>query len=86
MNRLLTALAASAFLASGAAFACNDMKVTDGGDGGVPMSSASEPRTAAAEKATEAPLVVKQKQQPVKKTTPAAGKPLPQGALVRTGS
>lgn len=85
MQRLLTILAASAFLASGAAFACNDMKVTDGGDGGVPMSAAPESRIAASDKAPEAPLVVKQKQ-PVKKVAPAAGKPLPQGTLVRTGS
>lgn len=85
MKRLLSALAASALLASGAAIACNDMKVTDGGDGGVPMASASSQRAPAVEKAPEAPLVVKQKQ-PTKKAT-ASGKPLPEGAtLARTGT
>jgi len=85
MNRALAVLAASAFLASGAALACNDMKMSDDGDGGVIASRAPVTPVASAEKATEPPLVVKQKQPVAKKTS--AGKPLPQGAVLsRTGS
>jgi len=87
MNRMLVVLAASAALASGSALACNDMKVTDGGDGGTLASHDHARATPAAttEKATEAPLVVKQKQAPARKTT-ASSKPLPQGtAIARTG-
>lgn len=84
MNRILTAIAASTLLASGAAFACNDMKMSGDDDGGVIASRAPETPVAATGKAAEPPLVVKQKQPVAKKTT--AGKPLPQGAVIaRTG-
>ena len=41
---LLSALVASALLASGAAFACDDMKMTDDGDGGRVRESAGRGR------------------------------------------
>lgn len=84
MKPVLAALAASALLASGAALACDDMKFSGGDDGGVVASRAPVAPVASTQKATEPPLVVKQKQPVAKKT--AAGKPLPQGAVVaRTG-
>lgn len=84
MNRVLVAFAASTLLASGVALACDDMKFSGGDDGGVVASRAPATPVASTEKATEPPLVVKQKQPAAKKT--AAGKPLPQGTVVaRTG-
>lgn len=86
MNRALVALAAGAILASSPALACDDMK-SGGYDGGVISSQAPAPVVApqkVAEPVAEPPLVVKQKQSPVKKSTSAA-KPLPQGGVIRTG-
>lgn len=84
MNRVLGILTAAAFLVSGAALACDDMKMSGGDDGGVIASRAPVAPVASTDKATEPPLVVKQKQPVAKKTV--AGKPLPQGAVVaRTG-
>lgn len=87
MNRTLVALAAGALLASGSALACNDLKITGGDDGGMAASGAPTTPVATKEKAApEAPLVVARKE-PVAKKTAAAGKPLPQGAVVaRTGN
>ena len=85
---LLSALVASALLASGAAFACDDMKMTDDGDGYSPKASQ---RSAAADQNTANTAVpintstVKQKQ-PAKQKS--AGKPIAPGSatLVKTGS
>jgi hypothetical protein len=86
MNRVLTTLAAGAFLASGAALACDDMKITGDYDGGVIASRAPAAPAATTQKVSEPPLVVTQKQSPVKKSTTAA-KPLPEGVMVtKTGS
>ncbi len=88
MNRALVALAAGTVLASGSALACNDMKATGDYDGGVIVSQATAgPAAPVANtvKVAEPPLVVTPKQAPAKKSTTAA-KPLPQGAMVKTGS
>jgi hypothetical protein len=86
MNRVLTTVAASVLFASGSALACDDMKITGDYDGGVIASRAPTAPVAATQKVTEPPLVVKQKQSPVKKSTTAA-KPLPEGVMVtKTGS
>lgn len=87
MNRALVAIAAGAILASGAALACNDMKASGDYDGGTVVSQAPAAPVATSDKATEPPLVVKQKQAPVAKKASTAAKPLPQGGvMVRTGS
>jgi hypothetical protein len=86
MNRVLTTLAVGALLASGSALACDDMKITGDYDGGVIASRVPAAPAATTQKVTEPPLVVKQKQSPVKKSTTAA-KPLPEGVRVtKTGS
>jgi hypothetical protein len=85
MNRVLAALAAGALLASGSAFACDDMKITGDYDGGVIASRAPAASVATTQKVTEPPIVVKQKQSPVKMSTTAA-KPLPEGVMVKTGN
>jgi len=78
---LLAVLACATIAASGAAVACDDMKMTNDGDG-YGASRAPEVQAAVADKA-QAPLTVKQKA-PVKQKT--AGKPIPQGtAVARTG-
>ena len=83
---LLSALVASALLASGAAFACDDMKMTDDGDGGHVHGK----RVAAADTgATAKPVPIDAstlKSKPAAKQKSQA-KPLPQGsaALVKTG-
>ncbi|MEO6566965.1 MAG: hypothetical protein ABIO63_13155 [Casimicrobiaceae bacterium] len=88
MNRALVALAAGILLASGSALACNDMKASGDYDGGVIVSKAPAAPvapTASTARVAEPPLVVTQKQAQAKKTTTAA-KPLPQGAMVKTGN
>ena len=79
---LLAALASATMLTSGAALACDDMRMTNDGDG-YGASRAPEVQAAVADKA-QPPLTVKQKA-PVKQKT--AGKPIPQGNAVvaRTG-
>jgi hypothetical protein len=83
MNRVLVALAVGAVLASAPALACDDMK-SGSYDGGVIASQTPPAPVATPQKVAEPPLVVKQKQAPVKKSTSAA-KPLPQGGVIRTG-
>ena len=84
---LLSALVASALLASGAALACDDMKMTDDGDGGRvrerPVASADQNSANAAVPINMS--TVKQKQ-PAKQKS--AGKPIAPGSatLVKTGS
>ena len=84
MNRVLVTLAAGAVLASAPVLACDDMKM-GGYDGGVIASQAPAAPVATPQKVAEPPLVVKQKQAPVKKSTSTAAKPLPQGGVIRTG-
>ena len=83
---LLSALAASALLASGAAFACDDMKMTDDGDG---YSSKSSQRAAVVDQ-TPAATPVPINMTTVKKQTAkqkSQGKPLAPGSanVVKTG-
>lgn len=86
-STLLSALAASALLASGAAYACDDMKLTDDGDG---YSSKAAQRSAAVERAPAAkPVPIDMTT--VKKQTArqkSQGTPLPPGkaTIVNTGS
>ncbi|MEO8508545.1 MAG: hypothetical protein ABI593_13035 [Betaproteobacteria bacterium] len=86
-STLLSALAASALLASGAAYACDDMKLTDDGDG---YSSKAAQRSAAVERApaaTPVPIdMTTVKKQTAKQKS--QGTPLPPGkaTIVNTGS
>lgn len=83
MNMRLLAITASVVLASGAALACDDLRVTGDYDGGVPQASMVPEKTAAA---PEKPLVVQSKARPVAKQK-AQGKSVPQGvALARTSN
>jgi len=81
MKRTLTALVSAAVFASGAAFACDDMKA--GGDDGYQASRAPDTQVAVVDKAP-APLTVTQKKVAKQKT---AGKPIQPGTVVaKTGS
>lgn len=85
-STLLSALAASALLASGATYACDDMKLTDDGDG---YSSKGSQRSAAVEQAPAAtPVAINMAT--VKKQTArqkSQGTPLPPGkaTVVKAG-
>ena len=85
-STLLSALVASALLASGAAYACDDMKLTDDGDGysskGSQMSAAVDQAPAA----TPVPInMTTVKKQTAKQKS--QGKPLAPGSatVVKTG-
>ena len=86
----VSALAVITLFASGAALACNDMKMTDDGDGdgghvhGKRVASA-DPAPAAATPVTIDTSTVKAK--PAAKTQKSQGKPLAPGSatLVKTG-
>ena len=78
MKTMFSILAFAALAASGTAFACDDGYTMT--DDGVATSAPEKPVVAAADKSTAStPLVVKQKQQPPKKSQ---GKPLPAGVTM----
>ena len=85
-STLLSALAASALLASGAVYACDDMKLTDDGDG---YSSKGSQRSAAVDQAPAAtPIPINMttvKRQTAKQKS--QGKPLAPGTatIVKAG-
>lgn len=83
----LSALAVIALFASGAALACNDMKMTDDGDGGHVHGkrvATTDPAPAAAPVTIDTSTV---KAKPAAKTQKSQGKPLAPGSatLVKTG-
>jgi len=84
----LSALAVTALFASGAALACNDMKMTDDGDGGhvhAKRAATADQAPAAAPVAIDTSTV---KARPATKTQKSQGKPLAPGSatLVKTGN
>lgn len=83
----LAVLAITALFASGAALACNDMKMTDDGDGGHVhgrRAASADPAPAPAAVPIDTSTV---KAKPAAKTQKAQGKPLAPGSatLVKTG-
>lgn len=80
MKAMFSILAFAALAASGAALACGDGNAMS--DDSIATNATEKPVVVADKSATSAPLVVKQKQQPPKKSQ---GKPLPAGVtLART--
>ena len=83
----VSALAVITLFASGAALACNDMKMTDDGDGGHvhgKRAATADPAPAAAPVTIDTSTV---KAKPAAKTQKSQGKPLNAGGatLVKTG-
>jgi len=77
MKTMFSILAFAALAASGAAFACDDGYAMT--DDGVATSAPAKPVVVAEKSTASPPLIVKQKQQPPKKTQ---GKPLPAGVTM----
>ena len=77
MKTVFSILAFAALAASGSAFACDDGYTMT--DDGVATNAPEKPVVVADKSTATAPLVVKQKQQPPKKSQ---GKPLPTGVTM----